>query len=332
MPAVLSTARVGWPGVAVATRAGPGDPATARIPPSVRPVRAATIRHADRMPPLLARLESRLPPVAFEFLCFGWKELQSTVFAASFFAVLALSTVVPLGPLPRYDFILIGALALQVAMLATRLETLDELGAICLFHLFGFALEAFKTQPGIASWAYPEAGYSKLFGVPLYSGFMYAAVASYMIQAWRRLDLRLTDAPRPRVAALLAGAIYLNFFTHHGLLPDLRWVLAALLAVAFRRTRVRFTPHRIERRMPLLLAFGLIGLFVWVAENLATALHAWTYPNQQGGWNPVHHGKITSWSLLVVLTFVVVWSLRERKAAAAMSDVGIEPSMVDERA
>lgn len=268
------------------------------------------------MPPFLARLETRLPAVVFELLCFGWKELQSTVFAASFFVVLALSQVLPLGALPRYDAILIGALVLQAAMLATRLETLDELGAICLFHFFGFVLEAFKTQPGIASWAYPEAGYSKLFGVPLYSGFMYAAVASYMIQAWRRLDLRLTDTPRPRLAALIAAAIYLNFFTHHGLLPDLRWVLVALLVLAFRRTRVHFTPHRTERRMPLLLAFVLIGVHVWIAENLATALHAWTYPNQQDGWNPVHHGKITSWSLLVVLTFVVVWSLKARKAAA----------------
>jgi uncharacterized membrane protein YoaT (DUF817 family) len=270
------------------------------------------------MSTISARLDARLPSVVVELLFFGWKQLQSTVFAASFFAVLALSQVVPLGPLPRYDAILIGALVLQGAMLASRLETRDELGAICLFHLFGFVLEAFKTQPGIASWAYPEAGFSKLLGVPLYSGFMYAAVASYMIQAWRRLDLRLTGAPRPRVAALLATAIYVNFFTHHGLLPDLRWALFALLALAFRSTRVHFTPHRIERRMPLLLAFGLIGLAVWFAENLATALHAWTYPNQQAGWNPVHHGKISSWSLLVVLTFVVVWSLKARKATAAI--------------
>ena len=250
---------------------------------------------------------------AIEFWWFGLKEARACVFAGSFFAVLLLSRVVPLGAVPRYDAILLGALLLQAAMLATRLETRDELGAICLFHLFGFALEVFKTKPAIGSWSYPEPGYSKLFGVPLYSGFMYAAVASYMIQAWRLFELEVTGLPPARVAVPIALLIYANFFTHHWL-GDYRWWLAGALMLAYRRTWVRFTPHRVRCAMPLVLSFALIGFFVWIAENIATSLRAWTYPNQVHGWNPVHHGKISSWMLLVVITFTVVAALKRRKA------------------
>jgi len=252
---------------------------------------------------------------AIEFWWFGLKEARACVFAGSFFALLLLSRVVPLGAVPRYDAILIGALLLQAAMLWTRLETRDELAAICLFHLFGFALEVFKTNPAIGSWSYPEPGYSKLLGVPLYSGFMYAAVASYMIQAWRLFDLEVTGMPPARVAVPLALLIYVNFFTHHWL-GDCRWWLAAALMFAYRRTWVRFTPHRVRCAMPLVLSIALIGFFVWIAENIATSLRAWTYPNQVHGWNPVHHGKISSWMLLVVITFTVVAALKRRKAEA----------------
>ncbi|HET7843517.1 MAG TPA: DUF817 domain-containing protein [Xanthomonadales bacterium] len=247
-----------------------------------------------------------------EFLSFGLKEARACAFAGSFFALLAISRHVPLGALPRYDFLLLGALALQAAMLATKLETFDELKAICVFHALGFGLEAFKVQPAIGSWSYPEDGFTKLLGVPLYAGFMHAAVASYMVQAWRLLDLELVGAPSPRTSALLAAAIYANFFTHH-FIGDYRWVLAAALAWQFRRTWVLFTPDRVRCRMPLLLAFVLIGFFVFLAENVGTYLHAWRYPDQAAGWRPVHHGKFSSWTLLVVLTFVIVADLKALK-------------------
>lgn len=254
-------------------------------------------------------MHARVRDAVVEFLWFGAKEARACAFAGAFFALLAVSRQVEIPGLPRYDLILIGALALQAAMLAFRLETLDELRAICVFHALGFALEAFKTQPAIGSWAYPEFGYTKLLGVPLYAGFMHAAVASYMIQAWRLLDLELVDAPHPALSAAIAIAIYVNFFTHH-FIGDFRIPLCALLGYAFARTKVRFTPHRMRLAMPLLLAFVLIGFFIFVAENLATWLHAWRYPHQAAGWKPVHHGKLGSWTLLSVLTFVIVADLK----------------------
>jgi uncharacterized membrane protein YoaT (DUF817 family) len=182
-----------------------------------------------------------LGEAAGELLGFTWREARSCVFAGSFFVVLALSQRLPLGPLPRYDFLFLAAVAMQVALVATRLETLDELKTLCLFHLLGFCLEVFKTNPAVGSWSYPEAGYIKLFGVPLYSGFMYAAVASYMVQAWRHLELQLTSYPSRWLTLMLALGIYLNFFTHH-FIGDWRWVLTALLLMLFGRTRIWFTP------------------------------------------------------------------------------------------
>lgn len=251
-----------------------------------------------------------------ELLWFTLKEARACVFAGSFFVVLALSNHLPLGALPRYDFILLAALLLQAILLATRIETLDEFRTIGLFHLLGFALEVFKVQPAIGSWSYPEPAYSKLFGVPLYSGFMYAAVASYMMQAWRLFDLELHAYPRYRYTLPLGAAIYLNFFTHHTI-GDLRWWLVALLVLVFAKTRVAFTPRRLRLRMPLLFAFALIGFFIWIAENLSTLLGAWVYPHQQDGWRVVHAGKISSWALLVVITLIIVADLKHYKARRA---------------
>src|SRR3546814_17809987 len=110
-------------------------------------------------------------------------------------------------------------------MVWSKLETLDELKAISLFHVVGFALEVYKTSPGIGSWSYPDFAYSKVFGVPLFSGFMYAAVGSYVIQAWRLLDVRIRHHPPYWLASLVAVAIYANFFTHLWI-ADSRWSIA----------------------------------------------------------------------------------------------------------
>lgn len=65
--------------------------------------------------------------------------------------------------------------------------------------------------------------------------------------------------------------------------------------------------------MPMTVAFVLIGFFVWVAENIATYYGAWQYPNQSGGWHPVSLAKISSWSLLVVFSFLIVAQLKHVK-------------------
>lgn len=247
-----------------------------------------------------------------EFLFFGIKEARACLFAGLFFlSVFA----VPRGGVfgvPRYDILLLIALAIQAWMVWAGLETLDELKAICLFHIVGFALEVFKTSGNIGSWSYPDFAYSKVLGVPLFSGFMYAAVGSYVIQAWRLFDLRIRHHPPYWMAAIVAMSIYANFFTHH-FIGDYRWYIAAVTLGLYARAMVIFRPLDRDRRMPLLLSFLFIGFFIWLAENISTFFGIWKYPNQLGAWSTVHIGKWSSWSLLVIMTFTIVAGLKHIK-------------------
>ena len=256
---------------------------------------------------------------AVEFTYFGIKEARACLFAGLFFAAVFLVPRSGLAGLPRYDALLAIALLIQVWMVATKLETWDEVKAIGLFHLVGFALEAFKTSSSIKSWSYPDFAYTKVLGVPLFSGFMYAAVGSYIIQAWRLFDLRIQHHPPYWMAAVMALLIYINFFTHH-FIGDYRWYVAAGLCGLYARAVVVFRPLDRDRQMPLLLSFVLIGFFIWLAENISTFFSLWHYPNQMGAWSTVHLGKWSAWSLLVVMTFTIVANLKHIKARIHVPD------------
>lgn len=241
---------------------------------------------------------------------FGYQEAMSCLFPVFIFGALALSKYVTIPGVARYDLLLVLCVLFQIFMVRSGLETRDELKVITVFHLIGLALELFKVHMG--SWNYPEEGISKVWGVPLYSGFMYASVASYLCQAWRRLDVSISGWPKQWVAIVLGAAIYLNFFTHH-FLWDLRWVLTAAIFAVFLRTRVHFRVETERLWMPLPLGFFLIGFFIWIAENIATFLGAWYYPNQRTGWELVHLSKISSWFLLVIVSFIIVAELKHVK-------------------
>jgi uncharacterized membrane protein YoaT (DUF817 family) len=247
-----------------------------------------------------------------EAVAFVTKEARACLFAGLFFTAVFAVPRAGLFGIARYDLLLLIAVAIQAWMVWAKLETLDELKAITLFHVIGFGLEVFKTSSGIQSWSYPGPGYTKLFGVPLFSGFMYAAVGSYIIQAWRLFDLRVRHHPPYWMGAALAIAIYANFFTHH-FIPDLRWYLAALALGLYARTSVVYRPLDVDRKMPLLVAFLLIGFFVWLAENISTFFSIWLYPSQLGAWTTVHVAKWSSWSLLVIMTFTIVVNLKHIK-------------------
>jgi uncharacterized membrane protein YoaT (DUF817 family) len=207
----------------------------------------------------------------YEFLIFGFKQAAACVFAGSFLFLLAISSHVHIPGLARYDFLFLSAIAIQIVLVAVRLENWREVAVLSVFHLIGIGLELFKTSPTIRSWSYPEPAFFHLKTVPLYSGFMYASVASYIMQAWRLMQVRLTAFPPFPLAVGLCAAIYANFFTNHYML-DLRWPLAACVLLLFRRTQVNFIVTRKERHMPLALSFVLIGFFIWIAENIAPIL------------------------------------------------------------
>ena len=114
----------------------------------------------------------------------------------------------------------------------------------------------------------------------------------------------------------LGAAIYLNFFTN-AVLPDIRTFLIAAVIVVFGRSWVAFTPVSTERRLPVVLVFVLIGTFVWFAENIATFLGVWQYPDQQDGWRVVSLHKLSSWALLVIVSLMIVVQLKRVKGARA---------------
>lgn len=244
-----------------------------------------------------------------EFVVFGLKQAHACMFAGSFFVLLFLSNHIPLFGLARYDFLFLAALLIQLVLYLLKLETLNEIKVIFLFHIVGFVLELYKTSPGIGSWSYPEEAFFKIATVPLFSGFMYAAVGSYISLSWKYVKLSLEHAPNYLASIALSVLIYLNFFTHH-FLPDFRYVLMLLVFFLFFRTRVCFTVLTKQRWMPMNVAFFLIAFFIWIAENISTYYGAWKYPDQIHVWTLVGFGKITSWSLLVIISFIIVAYLK----------------------
>ncbi len=243
-----------------------------------------------------------------QLLRFAWVEAQCCLFAVLFFLGLALVRLVPLPGDPA-DALLLWCLGVTLVLWLVRWETGREVAVIAAFHLVGLALELFKVAQG--SWSYPDTGLASVGGVPLYSGFMYAAVGSYVCQAWRRLDLRITGY-RARATAGVAALVYLNFFTSH-VTEDVRLPLALALLLVTRRTWVHFTVGRRRYAMPLALSFVLIGFFLWLAENAATLLRAWQYPSQESVWTVVHAAKLGSWSLLVVVSIVLVAAVKAQE-------------------
>ena len=240
-----------------------------------------------------------------EFGVFGLKQAWACIFGAALLAVLMAARLwyPESAALARNDFLTIAAVVIQILMVAARLETLRELRLIVLFHLVGTVMELFKTDVG--SWSYEAEGVLRIGAVPLFSGFMYAAVGSYMVRVYRLFDLRFAGYPRRWITAIVAGGIYANFFTHH-YVWDLRWVLLTAVVIIFGRCMMHFRVFRTRFRMPLVIAFLLVALFIWIAENIATWSGAWLYPSQVNGWHMVPLDKLVAWFLLMIISVVLV--------------------------
>ncbi|MEQ1549205.1 MAG: DUF817 domain-containing protein [Chakrabartia sp.] len=273
----------------------------------------AEARHriaATRFAAIRAQLESFEPRAGwrayiYEFLLFGFKQGWACLFGGLLLALLiGTHLFYPSDTfLTRYDFLTLSAVLIQIAMLLFRLETFDEAKVILAFHIVGTVMEVFKTAYG--SWEYPEPNILRIGGVPLFSGFMYAAVGSYIARIWRIFDFRFTQYPKRVVTMLLAVAIYVNFFAHHWL-PDARILLFAAMVMLFWQTTLSFRVWQADRKMPLLFGWFLVALFIWFAENIATFSRAWVYPDQADGWSMVSPTKLGAWYLLMYISFILV--------------------------
>ena len=123
----------------------------------------------------------RTTAVLYEFLRFGVKQGWACLFGGILVGlIIATYFLYPRNAaLARYDFLCM--VAVQVVLLASRLETWEEAKVILMYHLVGTVTEVFKTSVG--SWIYPEPNFFRIAGVPLFSGFMYSCIGSYICRA-----------------------------------------------------------------------------------------------------------------------------------------------------
>ncbi|MDZ4690437.1 DUF817 domain-containing protein [Terricaulis sp.] len=256
---------------------------------------------------------------AYEFLLFGLKQAWACLFGGLMLALLVGTHLLwpDDAPLARYDFLVIASVAIQVALLITKLERWDEALVILIFHIVGTIMEIFKTAHG--SWIYPEESVLRIAGVPLFSGFMYACVGSYIARAMRLFEIKFQNYPPLWTTWALALLAYINFFTHHYTI-DIRLGLFAFSALIFGRAWFVFTPDRTPRRMPMLIGLLLVALFIWIAENAGTFAAAWVYPSQRDGWHIVPIDKMGAWYLLIMLSFVLVTLVHKPERAGPQAD------------
>ena len=254
-----------------------------------------------------------VPGFLVEFLVFGLKQAWACLFGgAMLLAILVTRYYYPFEEyLNRFDFLCLYALAIQIFMFIARLETLNEIKVIAIFHIVGTIMEVFKTSVG--SWSYPGEAIFHIGAVPLFSGFMYASIGSYLARISRIFDMRYSNYPPMWATVVLCFAIYLNFFSHH-YIWDLRYLLFAVTIGLFANCTVHFRVFRFVHQMPMLIGFFLVALFIWIAENIGTWSKAWLYPGQENGWAMVSPAKLGAWYLLMIISFVLVTLVHKPKS------------------
>ncbi|KAA2312421.1 DUF817 domain-containing protein [Pseudooceanicola sediminis] len=258
--------------------------------------------------PLELRLEGwltrHLPAGLGACTIFVMRQLWAALFALIILGAILITRAIwnPDWPMARYDALVIIAVATQILLLVFKLETFEEAKVILLFHLTGTVMEWFKVSAG--SWGYPEPGVLKLFAVPLFTGFMYASLGSYIARMIRLFDAVIAPYPPFWAGTLLAIAIYVNFFAHH-YLPDIRLLLFAASLGLFLRTRLWFRMGDRWLWMPFPCAALGIAFALWIAENIGTFTGTWAYRGQ-GHFELVSLSKMGSWYLLFFVSFTTV--------------------------
>ena len=250
----------------------------------------------------------KIKDIIIEFWYFCIANARASYFGAFLLFLFLLTQNTPyLFGISRYDFIFLCAVIFQICALLFRFEKPKEFYVILIFHILATIMEVFKTHPSIASWNYPQVthAYFALGTVPLFTGFLYSAVGSYISRAFMFLKLTYHRFPSFVHLWTLSTLIYVNFFTHH-FVYDLRYVLFLYILFIFRNTRIHFQIYKKERSMPFLVSAFLTAGFLWIAENIGTFTNMWRYPNQTEYWKLVSADKVGSWFLLLILSFALV--------------------------
>jgi uncharacterized membrane protein YoaT (DUF817 family) len=248
-----------------------------------------------------------------QFLIFLKKQASSAIFGGLLLFFIILTHYIEIPGFYRYDFLFIVALAIQVIFIVTKIEHPKEIIAIIVFHIMAMGMEIFKTSPEVGSWAYPEPALLAIATVPLFTGFMYSAVGSYIARSWRISKFTFVNLPRTSLLVLMGIAIYINFFTNH-YTYDVRYILFVILVVLFWKTKFYFSLTNKQFGLHPLITNAFLAFVIWFAEQVSTFARVWVYPNQSEGWQPVSFHKFSSWYMLLILSFAIIAILYQRKA------------------
>ena len=206
------------------------------------------------------------------------------------------------GTLARYDVLLLIAVLTQAAFILSGLETRAEIVAVAVFCVLGLGLEIFNTARG--HWVYPQEGRFAIAHVPLFVGFMYAAVGVCILRMLRIFQMRFDPFPPMPWVIALSALIYVNFFTQH-IWVDIRAGLFAATLILFWRTRIWFQATARRRWwLPMLFSLFMSALGVWGAENLGTLTGTWLYEGQEQG-EMVSLATLGSWYLFLCVALCV---------------------------
>ena len=229
-----------------------------------------------------------------------WWQIRAAWFGIAFLMAIVAASVIwgSDWAVARTDALFVVGVALAGLVFALGVNRLQDALPMGIVFLLGIGLELQKT--GIGAWAYADGGVLMLGEKPLFVGFMYAAVASYVIRSLRLKGLRVVRLPHWAVALGFSAVIYGAFFV-----PVPVWVrpmLLLLAVLAFNRARV-VAPS--GSWLPVPMALAMAALLLWVAENVGTFTGTWTYRGQGPG-ELVTYSKIGAWFLLLNVVFWVV--------------------------
>jgi len=248
-----------------------------------------------------------------EFYHFLKQNFFSAIYWIILIVIIIISGFIPADLISKYDSIFLIVIFLQIFLIIFKIETKKEFLVILIFHSIATAMELFKTSDYIWSWKYPdiENSFFVLWNIPLFVGFLYSAVWSYISRAQKYLNLEYINYPKNRYAIIISILIYINFFTHH-FVYDFRYLLIFFVIILFRKTYLKFRVYKKTRKISFLLSGFFTAIFVWLAENIATFQKIWLYPNQENWWELVSFSKATSWFLLLIISFVIISSLNNK--------------------
>lgn len=243
-----------------------------------------------------------------QFKIFLYKQAAAALFGGIMLASLIITKYISIPGIQRYDLLFLIAIATQIVLIITKLETKKEIFVILIFHICAMVMELYKTSPFVGSWAYPEKAFFAIGTVPLFTGFLYSSVGSYIARSWKITKFNFVNLPSRGALLTFGFLIYLNFFIN-AFFYDFRYILLAGLIIVFWKTKFYFElTDRVFQLHPLLTNL-LLASFVWFAEQIGTFARAWVYPNQALGWRPVSFHMFTSWYMLLIFSFVIISSL-----------------------